>query len=96
LSADDKSGIPGATNDQFRLYPNPSSDLLFVEPGNIPYGKVRIEIHSIDGVPLKIIQLPYSGSPLVLQVDDLKQGTYVIRMISYGSVRTGRVVVMDP
>ncbi|MGW8316388.1 MAG: M14 family zinc carboxypeptidase, partial [Bacteroidales bacterium] len=96
LTADEKSGVAGPEVTFFRLYPNPCTDLLFVDPGNVPYGEVRIEIHSISGFLLKTMDFHYSGAPLVLHLEELKQGTYIIRMISQGSVCTGRVVRMGP
>ena len=96
LTADGKSGIQEPGEKPFRLFPNPCSDLLFVDPGEIPHGKVRIEVRSVSGTLLKMVSATYSGAPLTLHLEELKQGTYLIRMISQGSVSSGRVVRLDP
>ncbi len=96
LAADGKSGGREPAKASFRLFPNPCSDLLFVDPGEIPFGEVRIEVRSVGGTLLKMVSTTYSGAPLALHLEELKQGTYLIRMISQGSVSTGRVVRLDP
>ena len=67
-----------------------------IHPGGSPRGEVLVQVWSATGTLVEAAHFRYAGSPLVLSLGHLKQGAYVIRMISEGSVHTGRVICMDP
>lgn len=101
MEKDGKTGIadPGTADPEaggFRIYPNPFRDLLMVHPEGSPRGEVLVQVWSVTGKLVETIPATYTGSPLAFSLGHLKQGAYVIRMISEGSVHTGRVIRMAP
>ena len=66
---------------EIKLFPNPASDILFVETDEIVD---EISIYSITGVELCRQTMDYGQQTLNINVDELKSGVYFIKLRSKG------------
>jgi hypothetical protein len=80
-----------------RLYPNPVTDILHVEPGETGYGNASAVIYGIRGEKLLDIKnVGYADSSFRINVSDLPAGLYMIRLLSGDEVLgTGRFIKSD-
>lgn len=81
LEQDPKAGITQQRMPEFRLYPNPATGQLYLEPGGMAHGPLEIRIYSVEGQLLQYHQLYYAGQPLVIQIDGLSSGLHIIRAV---------------
>jgi hypothetical protein len=80
----------------FRLYPNPSSGILFLQPLHLPPGKVVLSIHSMDGRALISRELFWHGEALELDIGSLEQGMYLVRISLDTRQMVHSLLVIDP
>jgi hypothetical protein len=79
---------------RFRIYPNPVLSRFMVEPENIPYGKLELSIHAIDGRLIYHKILSYHGSAIELSSSLMEPGTYLVRCTSGHFSQVPRVIVV--
>ncbi len=86
---------PAANAFALTVQPNPSSDLLFVMPGESLEGETRILLIGMDGrIALqRTTQYLSAGQSVALDVQDLPAGMYSLRVENGKGVRTVKVVV---
>ena len=87
----DESELPA-----FRLYPNPSSGLLYVEPENISPGELILTIHSLDGKLMMSKKLFWHGGALELDIDQLENGMYFVKTSIDSHQMVNSLLVIDP
>lgn len=92
------SGISGIIRPaDFRIYPNPATDLIHIElPGFPPAGSL-IRIMNMTGNTVFVQKLT-EGGPLDIELDGLSlpAGLYTISLVSSGSAtRSGRVMILS-
>ncbi len=90
------SGIDVDEAPDFRIYPNPSSGVLFLEPLNLPPGKMVLSIHSLEGRVLISRELFWHGEALELDISALEQGMYVVRISTDTHQMVHSLLVIDP
>jgi hypothetical protein len=78
----------------FRIYPNPVLDRFMIDPENIPYGKLELSIHAIDGRLIYHETLSYHGSAMELSTNLMEPGTYLVRCTSGHFSQVQRVIVV--
>jgi peroxidase len=66
---------------QFRLFPNPASDILNVELGDVE-GRVTVKIFSANGELVKTIVTSSPGNYLPVNVSSFRNGLYAINIIT--------------
>lgn len=81
-------------------YPNPSFDVVRFQMSDLLYGKYKLKIFNILGVPVKSMDLDVDDPRETVSMDlsDLQRGTYLYRVEdSFGrTIKTKRVVLIDP
>ena len=77
--------------ENFLFFPNPASDFITINPGSARYNNCMIEIYSTDG--RKVISESLSEKEKTLDVSGLKNGTYLISIISNGAVHSNKLVI---
>ena len=83
------TGVDEADLSIFRVYPNPTRDLLHVD---LPTGEATLlEIIDMQGRLVRQVQV--NGDRAVLHVGDLATGTYMLRLQGAEAVRTTRFQV---
>ncbi len=80
--------VPETETPEFRIYPNPSSGILFVEASNLPPGELIVSIHSLDGKILLTKSLAWQGEAIELDIAQLENGFYFVQ----GSMHSHRMV----
>ena len=71
------TGIAEITNDQFRLYPNPTDGKLLIESGNLCVEKV--EIYDIHGRNV-LSRTPHLSPETIIDISHLPSGTYFVKL----------------
>lgn len=73
-----------------RVYPNPATNNLFVEPGD--FRDTRIEVRVVNLVGSELYHRTYDGSDPVLQINtaDLKPGVYLYQLSNGSKTFTGK------
>jgi len=75
------------TNSALRVYPNPATDNIYIESGELIK---TVELFSIDG---KIIQkLKVDSNSSIISLDKLKQGIYFLRIQTNDQLFTAKVI----
>jgi len=81
-------------------YPNPSFDVVRFQMSDLRYGKYKIRIFNILGVPVRELEIDVDHPRKTVSMDlgDLERGTYLYRLQdSFGrTIRTKRVVLIQP
>lgn len=81
-------------------YPNPSFDVVRFQMTDLLYGKYRLKIFNILGVPVKEIEIDVDDprETITLDLGDLQRGTYLYRLQdAFGrTIKTKRVVLIQP
>jgi len=78
---------------EFRLYPNPASQVLYIVPDHVQPGEVNLKIISPDGRIVFNTMLPITGDPTELQVQHLKNGVYFFQFTSKQFTGTYRILI---
>lgn len=81
-------------------YPNPTFDVVRFQMSDLLYGKYKLKIFNILGVPVKEIEVVVDDPRKTISLDlgDLQRGTYLYRLQdSFGrTIRTKRIVLIQP
>ena len=81
-------------------YPNPSFDIVRFQMSDLLYGKYKLKIFNILGVPVKEIEIDVDDPRKTISLDlgDLQRGTYLYRLQdAFGrTIKTKRVVLIQP
>ena len=81
-------------------YPNPSFDVVRFQLSDLLYGKYKLKIFNILGVPVKEIDIDVDDPRETISLDlgDLQRGTYLYRLQdAFGrTVKTKRIVLIQP
>jgi len=85
--------VPETKTPEFRLYPNPSSGILFLEPSNLPPGELILTIHSLDGKMLMNKTWSWQGGALELDISQLENGLYIVQSRIHSHLMVRRLVV---
>ena len=80
----------------FRLYPNPSSGRLFLEPANLDPGELILTIYSLDGKVVLAKKLFWQGDALELDISQLDNGMYFVQSSIHSSVIVHSLLVIGP
>ncbi|MCF8253788.1 MAG: T9SS type A sorting domain-containing protein [Bacteroidia bacterium] len=78
-----------------KLYPNPASDNLFIDFGQVPTYESTVGVYSILGerILTKNSSRNYSGNGLNLDISGLKPGVYIVKIEMNQSVKTLKLQV---
>lgn len=80
-------------------YPNPSFDVVRFQMSDLLYGKYRLKIFNILGVPVREIEIDVDDQRKTISMDlgDLQRGTYLYRLQdAFGrTIKTKRVVLIQ-
>jgi len=87
--------LPRNEASDFRLYPNPASDVLYLLPVGLPPGELSLSIHSLDGRTWISRRLAWHGEALEIDISRLENGLYIVRSSTPSHTRVGRLVVID-
>jgi hypothetical protein len=74
---DIQTGVSEISSKEFKIYPNPSSDIITIECKDNQQLKMKIDFYSIDGKLAKTLTL--TGKQFI-NISDLKRGTYLIKI----------------
>ncbi|MEO6130645.1 MAG: T9SS type A sorting domain-containing protein, partial [Saprospiraceae bacterium] len=81
-------------------YPNPTFDIVRFQMSDLIYGRYKLKIFNILGVPVKETELIVDDPRKTISLDlgDLQRGTYLYRLQdSFGrTIRTKRIVLIQP
>lgn len=93
-------GINNNFNDRvasstLKVYPNPAKDFANVEVAIAEAGNVEVEIYNIKGqlVSTSTTNVEANQAAIQINVNDLSTGTYFVRIIGNGNVKTGKFAV---
>jgi hypothetical protein len=80
--------------EQFRIYPNPASDRLFIEINDLAGKDLRLFIFNHLGQMVLNRQLEYSGGQIreELDISNFKAGMYLIRIVTSEDIYTQKVI----
>ncbi len=93
LERDPKAGLtfdleaPG-----FRVYPNPASGFIYLDPDNVAPGALEIRVFSIDGQLQLKQSVYYSGAPIPFQIEALTEGFYILHINSMDRSKSLRFI----
>ncbi|MFT6850302.1 MAG: hypothetical protein ACJATA_001115 [Sphingobacteriales bacterium] len=84
-----------ALNKTLKVYPNPAKDFAAVEVVITEAGMLNVEIYNIKGqlVKTSVRNVEANQNTVQIDVNDLSNGTYFVRLIGKGSVKTGKFAV---
>jgi hypothetical protein len=88
--------LPRNKAPDFRLYPNPASDILYLMPGDLPHGALSLSIHSLDGRTWIQKELSWQGEALEIDISRLENGLYLVRSSTPSQRIVHRLLVIDP
>ena len=81
-------------------YPNPSFDVVRFQLSDLLYGRYKLKIFNILGVPVKEIDVDVDDPRKTITVDlsDLQRGNYLYRLQdAFGrTIKTKRIVLIQP
>jgi PKD repeat protein len=78
----------------FRVYPNPATDRVWIEPGQSFSGTVKAEISDLQGKIIYQRMLDFSGSTQTeINIQHLPSGFYFIRLSDGNAIKTEKLVV---
>ena len=81
------TAISNINNDNVLIYPNPASDLIYLESKN---SNSQIQIFSVDG---KMQFQSFSEDVNKINVKNWNRGIYIIKVISVNSIQTSKIVL---
>ena len=90
------TGLPRSEAPDFRLYPNPASDILYLEAVNLPPGELILSIHSLDGRTWIRKELSWQGEALEIDISRLDNGLYLVRSSTPSKQFVHRLLVIGP
>ncbi|MCK5136521.1 MAG: T9SS type A sorting domain-containing protein [Bacteroidales bacterium] len=93
LEMDPKAGLTSELSAAgFRLYPNPASSRLIVEPHHVQPGPLEMKVISTDGQLHWHRTFYYAGHPVTLNTEALPEGLYILRINSAELSRSIRFI----
>jgi len=75
-----------------RLFPNPASNLVNVDLGPNTNGSSLIMIFNTNGILFKTINVPADQEFFQIDISKLQFGTYVVKVITGGNVKSVKLV----
>ena len=97
LTRDPKTGLSHpAEAPEFRLYPNPADQILYIVPDHVQHGEVNLKIISPDGRIVFNTILPITGDPSELHLGHLNSGVYFFQFNSKHFTGTYRILIHHP
>jgi hypothetical protein len=88
------SGVEELLNTSWKVYPNPASDHLVIEPQGNVVAALRVAFYNLQGQLVKEVSMEHPALREVVSVGDLTPGYYLVRLYSYGKLITTRKVVI--
>jgi len=87
-------GFNPQIQEQFRIYPNPASDRLFIESDAITGGSIRVFVYNNLGQMVVNRKWENSSGQIreELDIGDLKAGMYLIRIVTSEDINTRKVI----
>lgn len=81
---------------ELRLYPNPSSGILYLEPVHLPPGELSLNILSPDGRILISKKLNWQGGPVEFDIGRLENGMYFVQATLHSHRMVERLLLIGP
>ena len=79
------------SSSQWRLYPNPASDIINIQPRAFQSGEITIEVIDLMGKPV-LFTKESSDEHIILDISSLAKGLYLIKITSEGVIKTYKIV----
>ena len=79
--------IPGNKPVRFKLFPNPSNDLVTLEIPDLEKPDYRLEIFSLSGI--KISEMNFTESKFTFNISDYPKGMYFLKLYK-GNLQVGQ------
>ena len=95
LTSDKCGSLSSVGNQQdknIRIYPNPVTNYLYIE--NLPQGRTAYTVEVVDELGRVIKTTAYTGSFIQLEVSDLFNGYYVVRVFNDERFATEKVLIL--
>jgi hypothetical protein len=89
------SGVSLHEAPELRLYPNPASGTLYLEPMHLPPGELTLGIHSLDGRTWISRRISWQGEAVEVDISGLENGLYMVGVSTPGFRMVKRLVVID-
>jgi hypothetical protein len=80
-------------NEEIRIYPNPSTDHIFVNLNNNGNSDSRIEISDLSGRTVMVRNIDGSSSSVKINTTELQSGIYFLKVINGDSYETRKFIV---
>jgi hypothetical protein len=80
----------------FRIYPNPSSGKIFIEPEHIAHGELILNILSLDGRVMMSQKLSWHGEALETDLGMLEKGIYFVQIHIHSYRMVDKLLLLDP
>ena len=90
------ASVPENETPGFRLYPNPSSGKVYLEPANLDPGELILTIHSLDGKVVLTKKLFWQGEAMEIDVTQLENGMYFVQASMHSHRIVHSLLVIDP
>ena len=76
------TNVPLISNPDWKVYPNPARDIVYINPEADIHGTVRIEITDIQGRRMMQQQFEATGSTYSIHTGHLPAGMYILKLAS--------------
>ena len=94
MQTDPKAGVPpGEIGPGLRIYPNPATTEVFVEPGGLQSGPMELHIISVEGTLLMHRIHPYAGTAVSIDLEGFSPGYYLLRVSDGNQVLTAPLLI---
>ncbi len=90
------TNVPDPETPGFRLYPNPSSGRVYIEPTHLPSGELILTVHSPDGRVVMSRKLFWQGQALEADISQLENGIYFVRISMHSHQIVHRLLLIEP
>ncbi len=90
LSASDEAVVD---NDFVLAFPNPTTDMLYLQMNEVSAGDTQVRIFDLSGKMVKQQQFNYSGSQLAVNMGDMPGGLYLIAVENGGRAAFKKVML---
>jgi hypothetical protein len=94
LEEDEPTGLEDPIGGNFRVYPNPATDWIYIDSGDLFAGEVSVEIYNLQGAKVFAIKLDATALSEPLRLGNLAPGIYSIFVKSAGKIYSMRFVVI--
>ena len=88
LNLNNSSAITNIKTSKIEIYPNPSQNQIFINPGNLVLN--RVEVFDLNGNLLKTFENMFGNS---IDMREIKSGTYILRIFGVDFVTQKKIVL---